>query len=387
MINNFDDIRPFYDEEVQQAIQRLVKESSFLKILAHFFEQADIPLVVENLGKVNSLAQFRNELIYAVVLKLRKDTTAQLSSHGIKQEALQSPCLIISNHRDIVMDSAFLNLLLHEAGINTVQVAIGNNLLVNDMVTDLAKLNRNFTVRRNVPSRQLYEYSHQLSAYIRHVQNSLGESVWIAQREGRAKDGNDQTQPGLLKMLSIAGADEDVIASLKELKMLPLSISYEYDPCALLKAEELYKKKIDGKYEKKADDDLQSMILGITGFKGRVHYQFCNPLNPLFEQIAVEGKSKNDIIKAITALIDREIHEAYYCWPTNYIAFDKLEGEQKFVDKYDAEDLANFEQHLSTLLIRSTIDDKAAIEQEVLHMYAFPVYNKLKYSANNMKEA
>lgn len=371
----FEDIRPYFDDEVEDALQRLIVDPSFLRFVQQVVPDLDQERVTQLLGDVTTIRDFQEKLMYPLAHGVAQNTTGGITSSGTEKLEAGRGYLFISNHRDIILDSAFLNLLLFQNGMDTCEVAIGSNLLIQPWIKDLVRLNKNFIVHRNVPAKQLYEYSLKISNYIRRSIIDRHVSVWIAQREGRTKDGDDRTQPGLLKMFAISGKSSDMVENFKALNITPLAISYEYEPCDYLKAREIYIKQQTGHYKKTVQDDLKSMLQGIESYKGRVHFAVGAPLAGLLEEVELPT-NKNDLIKRIAQSIDQEIYEQYHLWPTNYIAYDMLYGGEDHAEMYTSEEKAKFQHHVDKLS-EAAEEPTVAIREIILKIYAAPVENKL----------
>ena len=269
---DFNEIRPYRDNEIHQVFEQLMKEDSFIELLKYLFPHIPINDFVNQLLSINSVKEFQIGVVYPYIKEIIKNTTQGVTSEGLDKLDKDKSYIFISNHRDIVLDSAFLNILLHENGHDTTEIAIGDNLLIYPWITQLVKLNKSFVVRRNLPARQMLKSSILMSKYIRYNITERKQSVWIAQREGRSKDGDDRTQTSLLKMINMSGIG-DFAENFKEVQIVPLSISYEYDPCDYLKAHEFLLKKENPEYKKSQADDLKHMASGIKGRKGRVHFK------------------------------------------------------------------------------------------------------------------
>lgn len=370
---NFDDIRAFEDRDVKAALGRLLDEPAFLKAVQFIFPQWTKPVLEEVFSKIESIRDFQSSVIYSVVQQILQRSVTELSFSGLENLRRDSAYLFISNHRDIILDSAFLNNLMYENQFDTTRIAIGNNLLIYPWITDVVRLNRSFVVKRDLPRNEMVEASRKLSAYIRYSIAEQGVSVWIAQREGRAKDGNDRTHPGLIKMLGISG-DGSFYDNYKAINLAPLSISYEFDPCDGLKTAELIGK-ANLVFKKSEKDDLISMYTGLVGKKGRVHYAF-NILPEQEIQRVAEIQNKNDQMKSMAELIDGVIIGNYRLWPTNFIAFDLLQGENKFENEYTRQERDFFVEYMNEKL--KIIPEYGEQARTVfLEMYANPVKNKL----------
>ena len=299
-----------------------------------------------------------------------------LTCSGIDRVEKKQPYIFITNHRDIVLDSSFLNMLLFKYGYNTTQVAIGGNLLISPMITNLVRINKSFIVKRNIPPRELYEYSKLLSSYIAHTLSERKESVWIAQREGRSKDGSDKTQYSLLKMLAMSyeGEERDIFM---KMNIFPVAVSYEYDPCDMFKAIELFSAANGGPYAKTKEADFQSMITGILGYKGRVEVSFSNPLTDK-DFDALNELHSNDFLKGLASIIDNRIYSAYKLWDTNFIAYDLLNGSAVFSDRYTVESKEKFINYLKEKSNKlEEFYPKRDLLNLMLNMYANPIKNKL----------
>lgn len=371
--NDFEEIRPYHDSEVKGVLKRLLEDPIFQKTILYVFPKWDKKDILQLLKDVETVKEFQKRLMYAAVHAVAAKTITQLSNSGFDTLNKNESYLYISNHRDIILDSAIFNVMLFEAGMDTCEVAIGSNLLIQPWLVDLVKLNKNFIVHREVPSKQLYEYSLRLSNYIRNAITVRNSSVWIAQKEGRTKDGNDITQAGLLKMLSISGKG-NIIEDFRNLNFVPMAISYEYEPCDHLKAREIAIRNETGSYKKQSGEDLQSMIDGITAFKGRVHISLGTTLNDKLENLT-SGTNKNDLMKELASLVNKEIYALYRLWPTNYIAFDLLNNSNLYEDQYTKEDKQKFLDHIEVTIVKTGQSHDFA-KEILLNMYANPVKNK-----------
>ena len=284
----------------------------------------------------------------------------------------------VSNHRDIVLDSAFLDVLLIDAGHpTTVEIGIGDNLLIYPWIKRLVRMNKAFTVRRGLTAHEMMRSSQLMSRYIHYAVTQKRENIWIAQREGRAKDSSDNTQDAVLKMLAMGG--EGLPAdSLRELNIVPLTISYEYDPCDYLKAQEFQQKRDNPAFKKSRQDDLDNMRTGIFGYKGRVHYHCGVPINCWLD--TMKALPRNEFFAQLSLRMDQEIHAGYRLFPCNYIALDDLEGHTRHNSHYTDQDRRRFEDYLAGQLAKIQIPDKdeAFLRERMLTMYANPVRNYLK---------
>ncbi|PKP02658.1 MAG: acyltransferase [Bacteroidetes bacterium HGW-Bacteroidetes-6] len=326
-MENFDDIRPFRDDEMENAISKLIVEDEFVSILKYFFKENYLHYL-ENLKTVRKADDFQVFLIKPILYGLKAQSMSELTFSGIENIPTDKPCLFISNHRDIVLDPALLDLVLHLNNIPTVEIAIGSNLLIKPWIEVLVRINKSFVVRRDVTGRELLRSSLHLSQYIRGNITERGSYTWIAQREGRAKDGNDNTQESLLRMLALSGESKNIAESLMPLNIIPVSISYEFDPCDGLKARELWMKGTGQDFVKSPKDDLISMELGMRGQKGYVHFHFDKPITSELASIASLGIHEQS--EAIAKMIDQRIFASYKLSDTQKAAYNIHFGSNKF---------------------------------------------------------
>ena len=375
-ISDFDSIRPFNDSEVSEVIDKLCSEQYFLRILTYLFPARPVSETVASMKQIRTIHDFQTKFIVPFLDELISTTTEGLTASGLENVDSQHSYLFMSNHRDIILDSALINVKLHERGVETTEIAIGDNLLIYDWITDLVKLNKSFVVRRNLPVRQQLEASETLSTFIRDSIVNRHQNIWIAQREGRSKNGDDQTQGSVIKMLNLSGSSHNVIDNIRELNIVPVSISYEYDPCDYLKAHQALLKRDNPGYQKSQSEDLTHMSTGLRGRKGRVHLSFGTPLS-LDDSLGQLGK--NAQITMVADAIDEQIHSHYKLWPCNYIAYDAVSGSTRFADRYTPADrdefMAYVHEHISRI---DSLTDADFVLRNILEMYANPVANKMK---------
>ncbi len=379
---DFRDIAPFDDSEFHEKMSLLVKEPGFEHAVRYVMPDVDYQGFVAGLLDVKDKWQFQHDVMWPFLEMLAKKTTSgiDMSGAGLLEEGVHYT--FITNHRDIVLDASFLNLMMLRNNLPTSEVAIGNNLLIFDWITDLVKLNKSFIVKRNLEIKQALSAAQHLSAYIHYAVGKKGESVWIAQREGRAKDSNDVTQDSLIKMLALAGG-ECVIGNLKQINLCPVSISYEYDPNDYLKAREFLLKRNDPEFKKSQRDDLFSMETGLLQFKGHVHFDVGGCINRELDSID-PGLEKAEAIRTVCEIIDRKIHSGYKIYPINYIAHDKLHGVNEYRHFYTDDDESAFEAYLDRQLdkvrgevdFQPTADDLGYMREMMYRMYANPLKNK-----------
>ena len=369
-VDKYADIRPYNDDEVAASVARLIDDNAFIDVVAKYnlprFLSA-VPLLSRALvkyqlrkkwGAINSVEQVQ-QIVAKYLAQLVKRTTTEVTFSGLDQLDPKQAYLFISNHRDIVLDPALINWGLFSHKMKTVRIAIGDNLLQIPYITELMRLNKSFIVKRSVKApKEMLRALSQLSAYI---YDSLagGDSIWIAQKEGRAKDGFDQTDPALLKMLQLNGRKQkkEFAEYVRELKIVPVSISYQYEPCATAKAKELYHKQHHGKYVKSAGEDIASIVEGFSTAKGHVHLAFGQPIE--------EGcESPEQLAKTI----DEQIIDSFFLHPGNYIAGG---CKQAVINKADAQ---AFEMRMAR------VPDE--LKPLVLAMYAKPFHRKVEFKSS-----
>ncbi len=374
----FDEIRPYMPEELPAVFKELLADSSFQKAVTTVMPGVPIDGVALQLQQCKTNLDVQKNICY----KLLKGIIAN-HSDGVTMDsaALQNHnCryTFISNHRDIVLDSGFLSVMLIEMGFpTTVEIAIGDNLLIYPWIKKFVRVNKSFIVQRALTMRQMLESSARMSRYIHFAVTQKQENIWIAQREGRAKDSNDRTQESVLKMLAMGGSG-DVIDRLKELNLMPLSISYEYDPCDYLKAQEMQlKRDIEG-YKKTQQDDLINMQTGIFGYKGKVHFHPAACINEEIE--ALRGLPKTEVFTQIARIIDKHIHSNYRLYPGNYVALNLMNHTEQYTAQYTTAEKEQFEKYLQEQIGKIEIPnkDESFLRECILKMYANPVINYLK---------
>lgn len=376
----FDDIRPFERGEMKFALNELLRDRHFNKMIGGFLP---LPKVVRNaLFKllfvgIKTPLDFQVRFMKPIVRHiLRKHANKASFEHdAICSRGNYS---FISNHRDIVLDSAILSYLLYKSGFaTTCEIAIGDNLLIYPWIKTLVRMNKAFIVRRSLKAKEMLESSRLMSSYIHYAVTQKKENLWIAQREGRAKDSSDQTQDSVLKMLAM-GAELPPVESLRELNITPLTISYEYDPCDYLKAQEFQQRRDDASWKKSKQDDLDNMRIGIFGYKGHVHYHCAPCINEWIDELA--ELPKQEFYRVLAERITAEIHRGYMLYPCNFIAYDELNGTKHFADRYSAADVKKFDEYLNGQIAKVSVanPDIPFLRGRILTMYANPVENKLK---------
>ena len=369
----FDSIRPYYDSEVPAAVERLCQSEAFLDLFKQLFKLDKAPIIAM-LKRVQTKDQFQEYLFGPIVRRLMDMTTDGVTIEGMDLVDNNLSYTFMSNHRDIILDSAILNVLLREHGAKYTRPAIGSNLLINDWVTDFVKLDSCFVIERDITVREMLSSSALRSQYIRETIAENEYSVWIAEKEGRTKNGDDRVQQALLKMLRISGPS-GFAENFKELRLMPLAISYEWEPCDALKTQELYIRSV-GEYTKTPEADMNSMITGLKDYKGRIHFHIDRLTDEELASIDALA-SHNDRIEALAALIDDKIHKNYKLWPNNYIAYDLLHSVNKFSAFYTPEEKENFIRTMTQKIDR--LEGNVSLLNNIfLEIYANPVKNHLK---------
>lgn len=373
-MSKFDEIRYFYDQEVNERLQSIARDPMMKALMNFTFPDTDEQVWLEQFKNVHSISDFQHQFVAFAVQQILAKSSDGLTTSGFDKLDKNTPYLFISNHRDIVLDTSLLNLVLLEGGYIMTASAIGDNLVRKKFLNVLAKLNRNFLVQRGLPLREQLTSSQTMSEYIREQLYNENRSVWIAQREGRTKDGNDSTQQGVLKMLAMASGDQSLTDYFKSLKIVPVSISYEYDPTDSLKMPQLLAQHRDEEYIKGKNEDFTNILSGILGQKKRIHLHAGDVLDTELDEIAATIDNKNKQLQAIAQVIDRSIISNYKLWPTKYIAYDLLHNTNTYASEYTEQ-----EKQLFVRRLEMRIDPSDPVSREYfLAMYANPLANKLK---------
>ncbi|MDR2222452.1 MAG: 1-acyl-sn-glycerol-3-phosphate acyltransferase [Flavobacteriaceae bacterium] len=373
-MSKFDSIRHYDDQEVNEVLQQISKHPMVKTLMAFTFPDKTEEQWMAELSKVKSIQQFQEDFVYYSILRILEKSSNGLTTSGFEHLKKDTAYLYISNHRDILMDTSLLNVVLKDNGLVMTASAIGDNLVQKSFLLALAKVNRNFLVRRGLTPRELLESSKLMSEYINHLLLEENRSVWIAQREGRTKDGNDATHQGVLKMIGMAHEEEDIMDYFKKMKIAPVSISYEYDPTDALKMPQLIARAKDEVYIKERNEDFVNLYSGIVGQKRGIHIHVGKVLDEEIDEIKRTESKPNKQLQALANAIDKSIISNYYLWPTNYIAYDMMTNTNTFVDKYTEKEKQLFERRLE---LRVNKDEKMVVSN-FLAMYANPVINKMK---------
>jgi len=376
--SEFDDIRPYTAEEMPAIFDVLQEDQLFRAVLGRLIPGVSLQDVMIKAHSCKTPLDFQKQFSYPMLQKNMELHTdgADMDANSLDQTKNYT---FVSNHRDIVLDSAYLSKFLLDCGFNnTVEIAIGNNLLAYPWIEHIVRLNKSFIVKRSLTIRQQLAASKQLSSYIHFAISKKSENIWIAQREGRAKDSNDRTQLSILKMMALSG-DGTIMDKLKELHIVPLSISYEFDPCDFLKAKELQQKRDNPTFHKTNEDDVLSMETGIIGYKGHVHYQTAACIDNWLEKLS-SNTVNNQLFTVIASHIDHEIHSHYRLYANNYIAYDRLTEGSRFNRLYTLPEKKRFDDYLAGQISKIDLPnaDHDYLQHMLLTMYANPLINYLK---------
>ena len=377
-IHQFDSIRPFLPEELPAVFDRMLQNEQFQQVLAWLYPGVPLAAIGEKMHQCKTNLEFQKAFCYGFLKQLLAKVSQGLDI-DIDKVDIKKRHTFVSNHRDIVLDSALLHVLLFDSGCDTTtEIAIGDNLLKLPWVKDLVRINKSFIVERSLPMRQMLMASKRLSEYMHYVVNQKTDNVWIAQREGRAKNSDDRTQEAILKMMTMGG-EGSIKERLMSLHIVPLAISYEYDPCDFLKAREMQLRRDVENWKKGPMDDVVSMQTGIMGYKGHIHYH-CAPCIDEWLQSLPDDMPKTDFYAAVAKHIDRDIFLGYRLYPGNYVAIDMLHGTNDYADHYTEADRATFEKYIEGQLAKIQDlpnPDMAFLRERILEMYANPAINQM----------
>lgn len=365
----FEDTRPYNDSEVPAAIARVAHDPRFAIIVGYLFPGANVEQYRQQFLQIKTVDEFQHQVMLRAINSIINQTSTGLTSNGFQLLDNDHRYLFLANHRDILLDAAILQILLDKHQLRTSEITFGSNLMKGELVIDIGKLNKMFRIVRGGTARDFYHNSMEVSSYMRYAIHQKGESVWIAQRNGRTKDGNDKTDPAVLKMFSMS-SDKNFVDNLEEMRITPVAISYEYEPCDFLKTRELYISQYQ-QYIKEADEDLQSILHGITQAKGRIHLETTPPITREELEICNQQEKKNKFIH-LAQLIDQRIYHSYHLWPTHFIAHDLLNEAPTFRDRYTDEERNTFIIYMNEGLSRLQ-GDASELQQIFLSIYAKPV--------------
>ena len=369
--SDFDDIRPYHDDEIHAAMQRLVGSEFFSLLCSYIYPGQDIQNVRQMVLQFKTIKDFQLEVMKSVTEQVIARSITDFTFHGVSQLQSDKNYLFVSNHRDIVLDSCLMQYILNCQGLDTTEITFGANLMSSPLIVDIGKCNKMFRVERGGNMKDFYMSSMHLSEYIRYDITRKQQSVWIAQRNGRTKDGNDHTDQGIIKMFCLS-RPLDKIEALAELNIIPVSVSYEWEPCDILKALELYESRFE-KYVKKPGEDINSILTGIIQRKGRVNITLC-PQITHSDLLPFDNFTHNEYHKRVAQLIDQRIISAYHLTPNNYIAHDLRYGQQRYACHYTIDQRNAFVHHLEGLN-RFDINEPDVLRDIFLGIYANPLKN------------
>jgi len=374
-MNKFDAIRFFDDSEINEGILKVIDHPMMKGLMNFCFPGVDDEIWKEQLRNTHSIQEFQCNFIYHGVQQVLEKSSEGLTTSGFEKLEPNTAYLFISNHRDIVLDTTLLNACLYEHGMIMTSSAIGDNLVHKPFLKILAKLNRNFLVQRGLSPREMLVSSKLLAEYMAQMLLHDNRSVWIAQREGRTKDGNDETNPGVLKMIAMGSDEENVMDYFKKIKIVPVSVSYEYDPTDALKMPQLLAEANNEIYKKEKNEDFMTLLSGIIGQKKRIHIHVGDVLDTEIDDIIKNVDTTNKQVQALAQVIDDSVLSNYHLWTTNFIAYDIVNNSDRFAHLYTENEKMLFERRLEL-----RIDHEHPVaKQGFLDMYANPVVNKLKY--------
>ena len=374
-IKEFDEIRPYNDDELPQVLEELIADPAFINAACAAIPNVSFEMLAYQMRSCKTKQDFQQTFCYGILWKIAEDYTDGLTLDHTALPDKKKAYTYLSNHRDIILDSGFLSILLIDQGMDTVEIAIGDNLLIYPWIKKLVRVNKSFIVQRALTMRQMLESSARMSRYMHYTVSVKNQSIWMAQREGRAKDSNDLTQDSILKMLAMGG-EGDILDRLMEMNIAPTAISYEYDPCDYLKAQEFQLKRDVEGYKKTTQDDLKNMQTGLFGYKGKVHFQVAPCINDVLSTLD-RSLSKPELYATISTLVDKRIHANYRIYPGNYVAHDLLSGQATFSAQYTVEEKQRFEAYVDKQLARIDIPNKDLpfLREKMLLMYANPLIN------------
>lgn len=371
-----DDYRPYYDNEVPEAVARIASDALFEPTVRFIFPDEDFGKFEKFFRTLDSVDDFQLKVMNSAIGNIIKQTTTSLSYVGLENIETHKNYTYISNHRDIVLDSAILQYILYANGLKTTEITFGSNLMRPQIVVDIGKINKMFKIVREGTAKEMFTNSFNVSTYMRYAILHKNESTWIAQRNGRTKDGDDKTQVALLKMFAMS-SPKPFVDNLKEMNIAIISVSYEYEPCDFLKTREIYLTSINGGYRKTENEDLHSIIKGITQFKGNVHYTICRPISGE-ELLLCDTVSHQEKFRMLADIIDKRIIEGYKLFVTNYMAFDIVEKSSRFAHLYNEEQKESFIDYM-TKGLQELEGDNDTLRRIFLNIYANPIKNRITY--------
>lgn len=377
MTLDFSEIRPYTDDEIPAAMNRIASSTSFPLLASYVFPDRNIDDVRREVRSYKSIHDFQMGIMYWANRRIIQDSTVSFTCGGMENVKPGQSALYVSNHRDIMLDASLFQNVLVDNGHDTTEITFGANLMQGQIVIDIGKSNKMFKVARPGGSvREFYQASMLVSEYIRHAITEKRQSVWIAQRNGRTKDGRDRTDQGVVKMLGMSHSD-DKVRAIADLNIVPVSVSYEWESCDILKTVELYERQF-GPYIKKPGEDLNSILTGITQHKGNVHFEVCKPIT--FDELnAFSELTSVEFHKAVANWLDKRICSAYRLFPNNYIAHDILYGNKKYAAMYSSDEKDAFMYRMNKLMKYEEVCDMDKLNEFFLGIYANPVDSRKEF--------
>ena len=371
MEQNFDEIRPYNDTEIPAAAQRVANSPYLPAIVEYLFPGQKAEEFQQIFNNLHTIADFQSAIMYPAIHSIVKKTSDGLTASGFDTLHDGRNRMFISNHRDILLDAAILQILLFDEKLDTSEITFGSNLMQGELVVDIGKMNKMFRIMRGGPIRDFYKNSMHVSSYMRYAITEKHQSVWIAQRNGRTKDGDDRTDMAVLKMFALS-SEKDFVENMAELNLTPMVVSYEYDPCDFMKTQELFITRYQ-KYEKEPGEDLHSILHGIKQYKGRMHFAITPAITQ--EELAFcDHFDRNKKYQHLAEIIDKRVYLNYKLWPTNYIAYELLNQTYRYKDQYTQEQMDNFVEYMNQGLA-SLVGDPSELREIFLGIYANPVVN------------
>lgn len=371
-MNQFENTRPYNDQEIPSAVARVAANPFFGNIVQYLFPKQDTEHIRKEFLKLKTVKEFQQKFMLQALNSILRQTSNGMQYEGFERLDQQHNYMFIANHRDILLDAALLQVILDKHQLDTSEITFGSNLMQGGLVIDIGKMNKMFRIVRGGSVHDFYRNSLEVSSYMRYAILEKHQSVWIAQRNGRTKNGDDHTEIAVLKMFSIS-SDKNFIDNMAELNITPIVTSYEYEPCVFLKTQELYISQYQ-QYIKEAGEDLNSIVLGIIQPKGGI-YVCATPTITAEELQFCDGFEKNDKFTHLAQIIDRRVYSHYKLWKNNFIAYDLIENGDKYAQEYTPEEKKAFVEYMNEGL-KSLVGEADELKSIFLNIYANPVRNK-----------
>lgn len=377
--DKFSDICPYTDEETVAAMSQFASHPAIARISQYFYPEKPAGYLSSRLKRIRSVDELQSKVVSTIIERVLSKSAKGFTYEGTENLPEDKRYLLVSNHRDIILDPALTQLVLYKSNLPTTQICVGSNLITNKLIETLIRSNRMIKVVRGISARELYLSSQLLSEYIRKTITEGTSSIWLAQRQGRTKNGTDITEQGLLKMLDMSGQGT-FSENFSDLNIVPLSISYEYEPCDIQKAREIYISRRQ-KYVKAANEDTMSIMAGVTQQKGNIHLYIGTPITA--KEIETAGEfDKNERYRVLRHSINKRVISGYHLWPTNYIAYDILTDTEEYAHMYTEHQKTYFTEYMNMQLDCAEPEiDRAELQDIFLHIYANPIFSKKKVEA------